>query len=317
MTGQAARLGVAIAGCGRVAEVGYLPALEASSACQLVGLADPDLDRCARLAPSVPAYATLEALLGSTLPDLVVVAAPVSAHVPLARLAVAAGVPTLVEKPPAPTFELAAELMALHRSVYIGFNRRFDPALVALRERVAHDARGELRLELAISISPRDWGSYVAADDPLLDLGPHLADLAVWISGQRPVYARFVSESSRGERFETQWDGGSAVVDVSHAGGWRERVEARDERKRLGRVALGGALNRLSRRVRRTGSPLVATLGAQLAALGMELGGAPDARLARADDGVVAMGILDAVKRSRRAGGSWVGVPLPGDSLTR
>lgn len=304
----AAPLDVAIAGCGRITEVGYLPALAHTPGVRLVGLADPDIDRCARLAPSVPAYPDLARLLETQRPGLVVVAAPASVHLALALEAAEAGVRSLVEKPPARTFEDTVALAALNPAPFMGFNRRFDPDLAALRTRVHEGARGALRLVLELSISPRAWGAYTAGDGPLLNLGPHLVDLAGWISGRIPQRVRSVDAAEGDERFEIEWEGGRAEVHVSHASGWRESVDVRDERGRVGRVADGGLRRRVASRIRGGGSPLPATLGAQLAALASERLGTPDDRLARGDDGVRVMAVLDGVLRSRSDGGSWVDV---------
>ena len=132
---MSAPLEVAIAGCGRITEVGYLPALARTPTVRLVGVVDPDGERCARVAPNVPAYPDLGAARGGR-PDLIVIAAPAAAHLPLAREAADAGVGSLVEKPPAHTLADTVALAALEPAPFMGFNRRFDPDLSALRDRV-------------------------------------------------------------------------------------------------------------------------------------------------------------------------------------
>jgi predicted dehydrogenase len=304
-----APLDVAIAGCGRITEVGYLPALAHIPTVRLVGIADPDGDRCARLAPGVPAYPDLEGLLEAQHPELLVIAAPASTHLPLAREAAEVGVRSLVEKPPARTLADAVALAALDPAPLLGFNRRFDPNLAALRTRVRESGRGPLRLALELSISPGAWGAYTAGDGPLLNLAPHLVDLAIWISEQAPQRVRSVEAGEDDEWFEIEWDGGRADVHVSHASGWRESVDVRDERGRVGRVAVGGLRRRVASRMRGAGSPLPATLGAQLTAVARQHRGMPDDRLALAVEGILVMAVLDGVLRSRLDRGSWVDVP--------
>ncbi len=299
---------MAIAGCGRIAEVGYLPALARTPAARLVGIADPDADRCARLAPGVPAYPDLEQLLEARRPDLVVVASPAATHLALVREAARAGVRSLVEKPPAATLDDARALAALEPPPYMGFNRRFDPELAALRERVRGGTQGALRLVIEFSILPSAWGAYTASGGPLLDLGPHAVDLASWISGQPPRRVRSLGGGDMDESFEIEWDGGRADIRVSHVSAWRESVDVRNQSGRVGRVAAGGIRRRIASRLRGFGSPLPATLGAQLAAVAGEQRGEPDERVARAGDGVVVMAVLDGVLRSRSDGGSWVDV---------
>ncbi|MBX3024572.1 radical SAM protein [bacterium] len=59
-----------------------------------------------------PAYADPAAVFDDIRPDAVIIAAATPAHEPLARLAIARGVPVLLEKPPAPSEEQAAALQA-------------------------------------------------------------------------------------------------------------------------------------------------------------------------------------------------------------
>ena len=92
------RLG--LVGCGRLAEVGYLPALARVTRFRLVAVADPDPVRRAAAAPGVDAYGSAEELLAAAAVDAVGVASPVQTHLAAARAAAAAGVTALVEKPP-------------------------------------------------------------------------------------------------------------------------------------------------------------------------------------------------------------------------
>ena len=82
-----------------------------------------------------------------------------------------------------------------------------------------------------------------------------------------------------------------------------------DERGRVGGVAAGGLRRRVASRIRGAGSPLPATLAAQLTALASEHRGTPDERLARSDDGILVMAVLDGVLRSRSDRGSWEDLP--------
>src|SRR5207302_2815366 len=105
------RLG--LIGCGRIAERGYVPAALRARGIRLAAVADPAAERCARAAPGVPSFGGAAELLAARAADVLVLATPAAAHVPDAPLAAAAGVPTLVEKPPAPTAGEAAQLAAI------------------------------------------------------------------------------------------------------------------------------------------------------------------------------------------------------------
>ena len=183
MTG-AVRIG--LVGAGRLAEVGYLPAAAAARDVVLAAVAEPDpvrRDRVAALAHGLPAFPDAAALLAGTDVDALVLATPAAAHLADARIGAAAGLPVLVEKPPAPDRAGAAALAALEPAPYVAFNRRFDPAIAALR--TATPAGAEVAVVAEIAYRRGGWGAHAVADDALLDLGPHLVDLARWITGSR------------------------------------------------------------------------------------------------------------------------------------
>ncbi len=296
------RLG--LVGCGRMAERGYLPALGFTRAVSLTAVADVDAARCARVAPGLPSYRSAEALLAAEEVDAVVLATPPGDHLPGARAAAAAGVPALVEKPPAPDLAGAAELAALDPPPWIGFQRRFRPELEALRARF-HDAE-EPNLTLELASNRVAWDAYVSRDDALADLAPHLVDLAAWLTG-RPV--RVVSASVEPSRAELhlELDGGTARVVCAHDGAYGGLVEARSSGRLVGRVREGGHVRRL--RARLTGKePLNVALAAQLEALSRAARGADPEPLATAGDGLAVMSVLDAARRSAAAGGERVPV---------
>lgn len=92
----------------------------------------------ARLAVRTTPVERLDELLAAS--DGVVVASPTDTHPDLVRRCIAAGVPTLCEKPAAGTLDELTSLIAeVRRSgvpVLVGFQRRFDPAVVELHRRI-------------------------------------------------------------------------------------------------------------------------------------------------------------------------------------
>ncbi len=286
---------VGLVGCGRLAESGYVPALAHAEGVELVAVADREEARCRAIAPGCPAYASAAELLAATEIELLVLAHAVEAHVPDARAAAATGVSSLVEKPPARTAAEAGGLVGLDPPAWLGFNRRFDPALASLLSRLD---RPPARLELAFSMLPSRWGACDGSERVLLDLGPHLVDLALWLTGRTPVRVRVARLSPAEAMFEIDLDGIMARIQVSHGRAWRERLVCRDARgKVVARLERGGLARRVVARVRR-GSPdhLVGSLAAQLAAAATAVrDGTVDARLATAEQGIAAMSVLDAV----------------------
>src|SRR5947207_8154917 len=68
------RLG--LVGCGRLAERGYVPAAELADGVRLAAVADPVAERCERVAPGLPRFASAAELLNAHAADLVVLATP-------------------------------------------------------------------------------------------------------------------------------------------------------------------------------------------------------------------------------------------------
>lgn len=285
---------IGLVGCGRLAEVGYLPALARAGNARLAGVADTDPERRRLAGSCVPAFPTVEPLLQSGAVDAVVVATPTRAHLEQAARATAAGLPVLVEKPPACDSREAQGLAALAPAVWIGFNRRFVPAVARLR-RVGCEVGGACALDLRMTYRRGTWRPLCGGDDALLDLGPHLVDLARWLTGQQvtAVTARQVTPTAAA--FELALERDRARVRCALDRPYRERVELAGPGGRQ-RFDSGGVLA-LARR-RGGESPLVASLVAQVQAFARAVRGGDPGPLAGAADGVAAMTVLDAVRLS-------------------
>lgn len=135
--------------------------------------------------------------------DLAVIAAPNVAHVPLARAALARGLPVVVDKPLAPSAaqgrELVAEAAAAGVMLTVFQNRRWDGDMLTLQRILAEGVLGQVvrfesRFERWQPEVRRDaWRERDAPEEAgglLFDLGSHLVDQALVLFG-RPlsVYA--------------------------------------------------------------------------------------------------------------------------------
>ena len=237
------RLG--LVGCGQLAEQGYLPAIARTAALDLVAVADPDPGRrahVAELAGDVPALPTAAELLGEVEVDALVLASPAETHVTDAKVASEAGIAVLVEKPPAPDAAGAAELADLHPPPYVGFNRRFDPAVRAVRDAVPAD--GDVELDLVIHYRRRSWAARSVHDDAIVDLGPHLVDLARWLTGAEVVAVTAADLRPDRATVELELTRGHARLRAAADRLHRELIEVRqrrhDRRPPQRRRALGG-----------------------------------------------------------------------------
>lgn len=124
---------VALIGLGDIARKAYLPVLAADGRIEPVLVTrDPTVRRELSRTWRVPeAYERVEDVLGAGV-DAAFVHAATPSHPPLVTALIDAGVPTLVDKPLAESYEEAATLVELadRRQVglVVGFNRRFAPA---------------------------------------------------------------------------------------------------------------------------------------------------------------------------------------------
>ena len=306
--GASGDLRLGLVGCGRLAEVAYVPAAHRARGVRLTAVADTDPTRAACAAPGVSAYRSATELIAAGDADIVVLATPAGEHLADARFAAAAGLPTLVEKPPAPDLRGAGELARLDPVPWLGFNRRFDPELARLRASLPAQGRLELSLELRTRTSA--WRPYVVSDHALLDLGPHLVDLVRWLAGADIERVRADVGSRRADLVLDLADGrGRATVRCANDRGYLERLEVRGAGGRtLARRQSGGVADRVRSRLASTENPLVALVTRQLEAFARAARGERETGLGTAVDGIAVMAVIDAAHASARNGGRWQAV---------
>lgn len=163
--------------------------------------------------------------------DLVVVASPNRTHVPLARAALRAGLPVVVDKPFAPTAEegraLVEEARRLGLLLTVFQNRRWDGDFLTLRRLMAEGALGDVhryesRFERWRPVPKEGWreqGDPAEAGGILYDLGSHLIDQALVLFGPvTHVYAE-VDRRRPGARVDDD-----AFVALTHASGARSHL---------------------------------------------------------------------------------------------
>jgi predicted dehydrogenase len=334
--GEGPPLRLAIAGCGRIAERGYVPAALAAEGVTIAGFADPDVSRmrqCVELWEGesdgdADGFASAADLLRATPIDLLVVAAPAAHHLTLAGEAAAAGVRCLVEKPPAPDLATAERLAALDPPPFLAFNRRFLQG-AELRDQIP--AEGWLQLDLELRFRRDAWSAHESRDEALLDAGIHLIDLACHLTDSAPIAVRQAQIASERASLELELGRGRARIRCATDRSHRETVLVRDRSgSLLGRSEWGGMRSRLGR-VFGQPDPLASSLQRQLEALRdsapqlhhplhpAEVGGGAvggrrrGMRLASAADGIVAMSIVEAARRSAALDGAEVTVaPVAG-----
>lgn len=187
-------LGVALLGTGRMAQV-YGPKISAHPGLKLEVIYNPRMSSAEKAAAQYGGRAMddLDAVLRHPGVDAVVIATPTDTHVDYIEKVARAGKPIYCEKPLDQTLERVDRAIAALRAhpvpFMLGFNRRFDPDIVALRNAVQNGEIGQINMLMSWSREPapppieyvRVSGGY------FVDATIHDIDLLCWIAGERPV----------------------------------------------------------------------------------------------------------------------------------
>jgi predicted dehydrogenase len=214
----------------------------------------------------------------------------------------------LIEKPPGVDVQEAKALQALKPTPWVAFNRRFEPGLTMLKENRLNADGFRLRLELHYRRAA--WKPFDMHDDALLDLGPHLIDLARWLAESEVRSVRTLSLEEQHAEFELELTRGRAVVACSTNRPYRERMEIIDAGGRVrASFRRGGIISGIMARLRpKAENPLVSSLIGELEAFGRAVRGGSIGYLASAADGLAVMSVIEAVRRSAVEQGATVSV---------
>jgi UDP-N-acetylglucosamine 3-dehydrogenase len=190
----ARELRLGLAGLGSMGR-NHLRVLSARTDLVLAAVADPVATALADATAQTGAQGFAEplAMIAEAELDAVVIAAPTTAHVPLALAAIDRGIAVLVEKPLAATIDEGMRIVVAARAagvpVQVGHVERFNPAVLELG-RLIDDGW----LSSVYSIASRRAGPFPARIRDVgvtVDLATHDVDILSWIAGERPsrVYA--------------------------------------------------------------------------------------------------------------------------------
>lgn len=183
---------VILVGAGRRGLGAHLPALDACGYFRLAGIVDTK-ERIARLreipALTVPMYDSLDPVLTGPGPDLAIVATPHDSHVPLTQRLLRAGVPTLLEKPPARSAPEIATLLKLSQelqtplatSLPLHYQDSYQRFIRMLGSPELTDAEVSIRASVTSWQGADRWrlSRERAGGGVLIDLGYHYLELIV------------------------------------------------------------------------------------------------------------------------------------------
>ncbi len=187
-------INTALVSFGMSGKVFHAPFLATNPAYNLVGSWERSTKNIEAAYPGTKSYISYEELLADTSIDLVVVNSPNDTHFTYAKSALLAGKHVVVEKAFTVTAKEAEELdtLATNKGLKLAVyhNRRYDADFLTLQKLIQEGEIGTLQ-DVQISferyrttLSPKKHKESVSPGAGLLyDLGPHLVDQAILLSG--------------------------------------------------------------------------------------------------------------------------------------
>jgi predicted dehydrogenase len=189
-------VGLGFAGTTALDAFSSLPGVEVIA---LAGQEQPRLDELADTRGVPNRYHDWEDLVARDDLDIVTVGVPNHLHAPIAIAALASGKHVFCEKPLAPTGDLAQQMVdaahAADRVLEVAFNHRRRADVQYLRRHLdQHDlgriyhARSSWRRRAGIpGLGSWFTNREMAGGGPMVDLGPHMLDIALFLMGEPTV----------------------------------------------------------------------------------------------------------------------------------
>ena len=141
-------LRIAVIGAGLIGKV-HIAQIEANPECRLAAIADPtDAGKAFAEGRKIPWFATLDGLLAAGQVDGIILATPNNLHSIQTQQCIAAGIPTLIEKPVAHTLEEGQHLLAIAEAskipLMVGHHRAHSPIMAKARQAIDSGDLGDL-----------------------------------------------------------------------------------------------------------------------------------------------------------------------------
>ena len=203
---------IAVVGCGAVTQSFHLPVLAGHDRVRISALVDPDIERARTLAALYhvdKVFATADQI-DRSVADAVLLATPAFLHASGAIDAMNRGLHALVEKPMALTHEDACRMVSTARDrdavLSVGLFRRLLPAVRLFRAALDANQIGDL-----VSVSAEVGDTYTwqlttlagmrrtqAGGGVLMDMGPHVLDLLLYICDAAPTLVEYADNGGEG-----------------------------------------------------------------------------------------------------------------------
>ncbi|MDF1487453.1 Gfo/Idh/MocA family protein [Tessaracoccus caeni] len=220
---------IGLVGYGDGGRLYHAPYIQASEACDLVGVVVRNPERVRQAQedlPGVAVFASLRDLLDAGV-DAVTISTPPETRRDLVLEAVARGVSVLADKPFGPSAEAAQELVDAANDagvvLNVFHNRRYDTDVVTARDVIAGGQLGEVtRLDLRFDLDEARTLEAGPTGGLLRDLGSHVVDQALSLMGPAvsvTAYMDYVDLPAG------RTDSGF-VINIAHASGGHSHVSS-------------------------------------------------------------------------------------------
>lgn len=220
------KLRVAIIGAGQVARVSHILNYQARNEVEVVAICDTNSEAAACVAAqfNIPEYFQDHiAMLEAVKPDAVSICIPNKFHCKVTCDALERGSHVLCEKPPALTVKEVLQMeetaKKYNRILTFGFHYRFGENVRLLKQKIDNGDFGAIYNAKVVWTRRRGipgWGNFTNKElqggGPLIDIGSHMLDLAVYLLGYPEVdYVcatshDYIGKHGSGYGFMGQWD---------------------------------------------------------------------------------------------------------------
>ncbi len=203
---------IAVVGCGAVTQSFHLPVLAGHERVRISALVDPDVSRARTLAALYHVDNVFESAdaIDRRVADAVLLATPAFLHAPGAIDVMNRGLHALVEKPMALTYDDACRMVSTARDrdvvLAVGLFRRLLPAVRLFRAALDANQIGDV-----VNVSAEVGDTYTwqlttlagmrrsqAGGGVLMDMGPHVLDLLLYICDATPTLVEYADNGGDG-----------------------------------------------------------------------------------------------------------------------
>lgn len=194
------KLRIGVVGLGGIAQKAYLPILTKEENWQLIGAFSPNQSKAKLVCDSyrIPLFSSIDEFAKQC--DAVFVHSATQSHYQVISSLLKANVHVYVDKPLTEQIEQSEQLIELaqqkQKELMVGFNRRFSPFYLALKQNSQQFSSIRMDKHRTNSVGPKDV-RFTLLDDYL-----HVVDTALWLTGSTgKLLSGSIQQTDLGELF--------------------------------------------------------------------------------------------------------------------